>query len=140
MEIYEMKYDLSSPQSNYESYFFREKRQQVISTARFFSLPSLRIKFKLKRGLSENVLENSVLNAYELIEPFARFGVYYQELLKHRTVWGSAEAHHISDPGLQSKNSGFAVVSNIGIHSIPFQEYLTTGKSRNNFFIFYFFF
>jgi hypothetical protein len=84
------------------------------------------MQFKLIRGDKKE----SILQPYELLEPFARFGVYYQELLKHRTVWGSAESHHVSDAGLQAKNAGFAVISNIGISSIPFREYLTTGKAQ----------
>jgi len=124
MEIYEVKYDVSSAETDFENYFWRENRTMNFTKDRFFSLPSLEIHVKLKRGNSTS------MKAYELLEPFARFGVYIQELEKHRTIWGSAESHHVSDPGLQVENGGFATISNIGISSIPFLEYLTVGKGQ----------
>ena len=65
---------------------------------------------------------------YELMNPYARYGGYFQELTIHTTVWASAEAHHRTDPGFQSQYSGFSLISNIGTSSIPFAEFLTHGK------------
>ena len=57
---------------------------------------------------------------YELMNPFARYGGYFQELTKHTAVYASAEAHHVKRPGFQSASSGFSLLSNIGTSSVPF--------------------
>ena len=64
---------------------------------------------------------------YELMNPFARYGGYFQELTKHTTVFGSAEAHHRTDPGFQGISAGFSIISNVGTSSIPFAEFLNHG-------------
>ena len=64
---------------------------------------------------------------YELMNPFARYGGFFQELTKHTTVFGSAEAHHRTDPGFQGISGGFSIISNIGTSSIPFAEFLNHG-------------
>ena len=61
------------------------------------------------------------------MNPFARYGGYFQELTKHTTVFGSAEAHHRTDPGFQGISGGFSIISNIGTSSIPFAEFLNHG-------------
>ena len=61
---------------------------------------------------------------YELMNPFSRYGGYFQELTKHTTVYGSGEAHHIRDPGFQGITAGFSLIHNIGTSSIPFAEFL----------------
>ncbi|MEI8360908.1 MAG: hypothetical protein WCG01_02175 [bacterium] len=90
----------------------------------FLSLPSLVMKFRLKRGAQS---DQSYFQKYEYFEPFVRYGVYIQELAAHRTVYGYAENHPVSDPGLVLSNGGFSTFSNIGASSIPFREYLQTG-------------
>lgn len=72
----------------------------------------------------------SYLRRWEKTEPFVRFGTYIQELAHHRTVWGTAEDHPISDPGIMADRTMFGHIGNIGTSPIPFQEYLTTGKAQ----------
>ncbi len=90
----------------------------------FLSLPCLVMKFRLHRG---NNSDESFFQKYEYFEPFVRYGVYIQELLKHRTVYAFTENHPVTDPGLVLRNGGFSTFSNIGSSSIPFREYLQTG-------------
>jgi len=91
----------------------------------FLRLPSLIMKFRLHR--KENA---SYFQKYEYFEPFVRYGVYIQELAAHRTVYGFAEIHPVSDPGLTLRSGGFSTFSNIGSSSIPFREYLQTGTRQ----------
>ena len=123
--LYEMKYDVTSPQTNYEIYnLISEQSFPKAHTAAyipFFRFPALTVHNHMNRNGATTIRE------YELLQPYARYGIYFQELLRHRTIWGSAEAHHVTDPGLQAINSGFAVLSNVGISSIPFVEYVTHG-------------
>lgn len=72
----------------------------------------------------------SYVRKFENLQPFVRFGTYIQELAFHRTVWGTAEDHPISDPGIMADHPMFANVGNIGMSPIPFKEYLTTGKAQ----------
>ena len=71
----------------------------------------------------------STIKEYELLNPYCRYGLYFQELLLHRTVWGQGECHHVSDPGLQSSSSGFSLLSAVGISFIPFADYVTHGSA-----------
>jgi len=123
VRIWEMKYDISAKELNYERYTLRETRTETFVRDKFFRLPALEIHIKLNRT------GDTSMRSYELMEPFARYGVYIQELEKHRTVYGILESHHVSDPGIQSINAGFAMISNIGISPVPFAEYVTTGKA-----------
>lgn len=62
------------------------------------------------------------------MDPYNRIGVYIQELMRHRTVYGSAECHHVKDPGVQSINGGFSMLSNIGTCAVPFASLVTHGS------------
>jgi len=81
-----------------------------------------------KNVTPDNYIENTVLRKtpdaeeysnemyeYELMNPFSRYGGYFQELTKHTTVYGSGEAHHIKDPGFQGISGGFSLIHNITI-------------------------
>ncbi|NTU98874.1 hypothetical protein HGA64_02620, partial [Candidatus Falkowbacteria bacterium] len=95
-----------------------------LSKKPFLRLPSLIMKFRLKRGAQA---DQSYFQKYESFEPFVRYGVYIQELVSHRTVYAYTENHPVSDPGLVLANGSFSTFSNIGASSIPFREYLQTG-------------
>ena len=123
IELYELKYDLSQRETNFETF---EKVSSFTETytltyEKFWSLPCLIIENKFKRNGSTKIKE------YELIDPYARYTLYYQELLKHRTVWGSTQSNHFSNPGLQSPDGGFSLIGNIGTSSIPFADFVSHG-------------
>ena len=82
----------------------------------------------LRRKSSFSTEASSSMYEYEIMNPFARYGGYYQELTKHTTVFGSGEAHHRTDPGFQSTSGGFSVLGNIGTSPIPAAEFLSHGK------------
>ena len=117
LTIEEMIYDISIPE--------REKYEKVDSyTKEFkytsaFSYPALEMKTKLDRDL----------NGYETMEPFSRYGTYSQDI-EHRYIWGTAETHHQTRPGVTGSTGGFSIISNLGISSIPFIEYMTVGKGQ----------
>ena len=127
----ELKYDLNNKESNYEQYTEVEYQDQEITSEKnkvkatygyFWSFPALYIETKMKRD------EKGKINEYELLNPYSRIGIYLQELMKHRTIWAQGEAHHVSDPGLQTINGGLAQLSSIGISFIPFADYVTHGS------------
>jgi hypothetical protein len=118
MLIEEMKYDISYP-PDYEKYFKVSSDPQTFEFKSFWSYPALEIKTRLDR----------TFNGYETMEPFSRYGVYIQEL-NHRTVYGTAETHFEKHPGIVASGSGFSMISNLGISSIPFIEYLTVGRGQ----------
>eukprot|EP00830_Metopus_es_P013292 TRINITY_DN3208_c0_g1_i5.p1 TRINITY_DN3208_c0_g1~~TRINITY_DN3208_c0_g1_i5.p1 ORF type:complete len:1569 (-),score=239.63 TRINITY_DN3208_c0_g1_i5:13-4719(-) len=124
LRISELKYDISAPELNYERFTLREEKSIVLLKDRFLSLPAAELHVKINRRNCTDIFP------YELLEPYTRIGVHFQELLKHRTIWGSAESHHVSDPGVQAINAAFSLISAIGISSIPFVEYVTVGKSQ----------
>ena len=127
LKIYEVKFDFSK--SDLESYYEQETINNVVAAyIPFFSLPCLYIENKLTRKNSFTDEEFHEMSEYELMDPFARYGGYFQELTKHTTVYGSAEAHHVKDPGFQSISGGFSLLHNIGTSSIPFAEFLEHGK------------
>ncbi|MCQ2817170.1 MAG: hypothetical protein MJ252_07885, partial [archaeon] len=132
IRIYELKFDISKPETNYESYYSRRNDTDEAFTRRaFISLPAVELKTKLRRKENETdteEIEDTSMRGYEMMEPFTRYGVYIQELVGHRTLYGTAEAHHVKDPGLQGIGEGFSTISNLGISSIPFVEYVTTGS------------
>ena len=118
LEIQEMKYDISIKE--YEVYKKVDtKANQEFKYITAFSYPALEMKVKLDRDL----------NGYETIEPFSRYGTYSQEI-GHRYVYGTAETHHEKKPGLTGNTGGFSLISNLGISSIPFIEYMTVGKGQ----------
>ena len=123
IELYELKYDLSQKETNFETF---EKVSEFSTTytltyEKFWSLPCLIIQNKFKRNGATRIKE------YELIDPYARYTLYYQELIKHRTVWGSTQSNHFSNPGLQSTDGGFSLIGNIGTSSIPFADFVSHG-------------
>jgi len=122
-KLYEMKYDISLPAQNFERYTLRETRSLTLKRGSFFSMPALEVHVKMNRTGSSEML------GYELLEAFSRFGVYIQELQRHRTVYASTETHNVNDPGVVAINGGFAMISNLGISSVPFAEYVTTGRA-----------
>ena len=116
--IEEMTYDISFPPI-YERYKEISKTSVSFEYKSAWSLPALEIKATLNRNL----------NGYETIEPFSRYGVYIQEL-KHRTVYSTAETHFQTKPGIVGNGASFSMISNLGISSIPFIEYLTVGRGQ----------
>ncbi|KAJ3426543.1 hypothetical protein M0812_26109 [Anaeramoeba flamelloides] len=124
MDVYALTYDLSSPQTDYETYKLSHTESLEISKRGCFICPAIRMEFVLSRGDNE---DESYMNEYEAMEPFVRFGVYVQELQNHVTIWGSLEVHPISDPGAVALSGGMATITHVGISSIPFREFLTTG-------------
>ena len=123
IELYELKYDLSKKETNFESYIKVDsfETQYILTYEKFWSLPCLIIENKFKRNGSTKIKE------YELIDPYARYTLYYQELIAHRTVWGTSQSNHFSNPGLQSPFGGFSLIGNIGTSSIPFADYVSHG-------------
>ena len=120
MELYELKYDLSKPETHFESYKkvneFETERTLIYN--KFWSLPCLIIENKFVRKPSDTIKE------YELLEPYSRFTLYFQELLKHRTIFCNSLSNHVSNPGIQTPYSNYGLISNIGIVSIPFSDYV----------------
>ncbi|MBO5530612.1 MAG: hypothetical protein J5970_04365, partial [Bacilli bacterium] len=124
--IYNLKYDFSN--ENLESYENKETKELTAKYIPFFSLPCLYIENKLTKKNSFSEEESHEMLEYELMNPFARYGGYFQELTKHTAVYASAEAHHVKRPGFQSISSGFSLLANIGTSAIPFAEFLEHGK------------
>ena len=127
LNIYELKYDFSS--ENLESYYKIDSAYKKIEGVykSFFSFPCLYLENKLSRKNKYITEPSGDMYEYELMNPFARYGGFFQELTKHTTVFGSAEAHHRTDPGFQGISGGFSIISNIGTSSIPFAEFLNHG-------------
>ena len=125
MELYEMHYDLAKPEQNFEDWSSKTKTQTLtFGVQGAFSLPAIRMNF----AFNDDV-EKSMMNPYELREPFVRYGLYEQELLGHRAVHGSAEFHPKSEPCIVTKNAGFSTFTHVGTSSVPFREYVSTGTS-----------
>ncbi len=123
VKIYQMKYDISEAASNYETFSLKAELDEVLIHSKYFSLPAAEVHVKVNRNNKTSIY------AYELMDPYTRFGVYIQELQAHRTIWSSAESHHTTGPGLQAISGGFSTISNLGISSVPFVEYVTTGRA-----------
>lgn len=83
IELYELKYDLSKKENNFESYAKVESfvSNQILTYEKFWSMPCLIINNKFERYETDSIKE------YELLDPYARYTLYYQELLKHRTIY-----------------------------------------------------
>ena len=126
MKISQLKFDFSS--KTFESLTLKSTEEVTAIYKAFWSLPCLYLENKLYRTNKSTKISSTKMYEYELMNPYARYGGYFQELTRHTTVWASAEAHHRSDPGFQSQYSGFSLISNIGTSSIPFAEFLTHGK------------
>ena len=121
IELYELKYDFTKKENNFEDFVKVEsfKSTQTLMYQKFWSLPCLIISNKFIRNVTNEIKE------YELIDPYARYTLYFQELLKHRTVMASSLSHHPTLPGLQTPFTSYGLISNIGIVSIPFSDYVT---------------
>ena len=126
VNIYELKYDFSS--KNLESYKLVQTDNTKAFYIPFFSLPCLYMENTITRKSEFDDEISNEMFEYELVNPFARYGGYFQELTKHTTVYGSGEAHHRKDPGFQGISGGFSLISNIGTSSIPFAEFLEHEK------------
>jgi hypothetical protein len=128
LDIYTMSWSFADPNG-----FERTRKSAVIEGVQLFRKPFLRlpaVEMRFRRNLEHRGISESIIKPYENLQPFVRYNLYYQEMIAHRTVWGLAESHLVSNPGLVSSSGGFAGVSTIGISSIPFKEYLTTGVSQ----------
>ena len=127
LNIYELKYDFS--QESLESYYKIDEASRKVNVIyqSFYSFPCLYLENKLSRKSTFSEEPSTEMNEYELMNPFARYGGYFQELTKHTTVFGYAEAHHVTDPGFQGLSAAFSLISNIGTSSIPFAEFLNHG-------------
>ena len=121
IKLYELKYDFTKKDNDFEDYILVESfiNELTLMYQKFWSLPCLVINNKFIRNDTNEIKE------YELIDPYARYTLYYQELLKHRTVFTSSLSNHPSNPGLQTPYSSYGLISNIGIVSIPFSDYVT---------------
>ena len=117
LTIEEMIYDISIPEL--EKYVKVSSNNVEFKYTTAFSYPALEVKTKLDRDL----------NGYETMEPFSRYGTYSQDI-EHRYIWGTAETHHQTKPGVTGNTGGFSIISNLGISSIPFIEYMTVGKGQ----------
>ena len=120
IELFELKYDLSKRENNFEDYLKVESfiSEQTLYYQKFWSLPCLIINNKFERN------ESNTIKEYELLDPYARYTLYYQELLAHRTVFCNSLSNHVTNPGLQTPYSSYGLISNIGIVSIPFSDYV----------------
>ena len=117
LKVEKMIYDISIPEL--EKYIGVSSDTVEFKYTTAFSYPALELKTKLDRDL----------NGYETMEPFSRYGTYSQDI-EHRYIWGTAETHHQTRPGVTGSTGGFSIISNLGISSIPFIEYLTVGKGQ----------
>ena len=127
LKIYELKFDFSS--KTLETYYPVDSATKTVTAIykSFFSFPCLYMENTLTRQSVFADEASHDMFEYELVNPFARYGGYFQELTKHTTVFGSAEAHHVNDPGFQGSSGGFSIIHNIGTSSIPFAEFLNHG-------------
>ena len=125
LTIYDLKFDFSK--DDLETLIKGETTQIKAERETFFSFPCLHIENKLKRINPNTNEESTKMYEYELMDPFARYGGYHQELTKHTAVYGSAEAHHVTKPGFQSTSGGFSLLGSIGTSAIPFAEFLQHG-------------
>ena len=121
--IFELKYDFSSP--TLETYYLVSDSKELTAEYKsFFSYPCVTLQNKLSRKSEFAEEDSHDMLEYELMNPFARYGGYFQELTKHTTVFGTGEAHHVKDPGFQGISGGFSLIANIGTSAIPFAEFL----------------
>ena len=126
IDIYDLKYDFAS--DTLESFYKVKTLENADSIYKsFFSFPCLYLENKVSRKSKFSEETSNEMYEYELMNPFSRYGGYFQELTKHTTVYGSAEAHHRTDPGFQGISGGFSIIHNIGTSSIPFAEFLNHG-------------
>ncbi|MGL4948152.1 MAG: hypothetical protein ACRC42_02080, partial [Mycoplasma sp.] len=120
----EVKYDLSKKEQNYESFKVSHVYpNQSFIYAPFYSLPAVEISNHMDRGEEHS----SEIKEYELLMPYTRYGVFQQELIAHRTVYGWLETHNVEEPGIVTSSSDLSTLSCIGISTIPFSEYVTHG-------------
>ena len=121
IELYQLKYDLSKKEEDFEDYLKVDsfKMEQTLIYNKFWSLPCLIINNHFERNGSDTIKE------YELLDPYARYKLYFQELVAHRTVFANSLSNHPTNPGLQTPYGSYGLISNIGIVSIPFSDYVS---------------
>ena len=121
IELFELKYDLSKKENHFEDFLKVESfiSEQTLSYQKFWSFPCLIINNRFERN------ESTTIKEYELIDPYARYRLYYQELLSHRTVYANTLSNQPTNPGLQTPYANYGLISNIGIVSIPFSDYVS---------------
>lgn len=73
LSVYGMNYDLSNPGSNYEDYVLETTVTVPLLYGSFYSLPAVEMHIKLNRSAG-----NTQMLPYEMMQPYARFGVYIQ--------------------------------------------------------------
>ena len=126
--VYFLSWDFTLDSREYYEIIPDQNRTELNYTKTpFFSLPAVKLEFRVNTNTvpfecpvdeivnntanenstsTERNVDYSFLNSnskfygYEYKEPWIRYGVYYQELLNHTTVWGVAEVHPVyNDPG-----------------------------------------
>ena len=144
--LQQLVYDLSSPPT-FETFTAVPLYTQKVPFLKLLALrlPAVKLSFQYSRTpssstpLSPSSLLNpfagksanlSYLLGYEDDTPFVRYGVYTQELMAHRTVYGSQQINPVTDTGLVTVSGGFSYITNLGQSSIPFRQYLTTGAGQ----------
>ena len=128
VKLYELKYDFSK--ESLEDYILIEdvyKNKVNAEYKSFYFFPCVYIENTLSRKSEFSDELSNEMFEYELVNPFARYGGYFQELTKHTTVYGNKESHHVKDPGFQGLGGGFSLIHNVGTSSIPFAEFLNHG-------------
>ena len=120
IELYQLKYDLTKKENNFEDYELVESfaTTYTLYYQKFWSLPCLVINNKFERN------ESNIIKEYELLDPYARYTIYFQELLRHREVFTNSLSSHFTHPGIQTPFTSYGLISNIGIISIPFADYV----------------
>ena len=73
LKVYGMNYDLSNPAANYEDYTFVSTDTVPLVYGSFYSLPAVEMHIALNRSSG-----NTQMLPYEMMQPYARFGVYIQ--------------------------------------------------------------
>ena len=147
LSLEQLLYDLTSPPT-FETFVAVPSFAQALTFHSQLSLrlPAVRLSFVLNRQyypwtpLSPSPLLQpfgraqgsgvSFLLGDEDDQPYTRYGIYTQELLSHRTVYGSAQIDPVVDTGAVTSNSGFSYITHIGESSIPFRQYLSTGAGQ----------
>eukprot|EP00767_Chilomastix_cuspidata_P001365 gnl/Chilomastix_cuspidata/1479.p1 GENE.gnl/Chilomastix_cuspidata/1479~~gnl/Chilomastix_cuspidata/1479.p1 ORF type:complete len:2502 (+),score=265.48 gnl/Chilomastix_cuspidata/1479:56-7561(+) len=133
--VYEMDYVLGSDDGGMS---FKDEGTEIEGSFTFTAspaliVPSINVEFTRiaapELEASDEDEEQSIINAYELVEPLTRTGCYIQELL-HRPIHSSAEIHTNKRP-LVSESGCFSTYMIAGISSVPFREYVNTGISLN---------
>jgi len=120
-KIFELKYETSAVDTDCEVFFNKSVQNLTFERKNFFRLPAVEVHFK-----SQKVDNDSLV--VEALGAFASYGLYTQELQLHRSIWGTSESHHMTEPGVQVNTANFATISLIGSLTNLFVQYLTSGE------------